>query len=194
MTKGGKYFWPASGAAATVLVLLMFYLIFGGSGVSYQNKPLDRYWFRQVPLTAGISGLGFSQRIAAPGQRYGNYEESPVATRKAFEEMGTNCLPFLVNKLGRSDSSRFKTIQKWAFKLHIGFLLGRSADAERSQAVTALIWLGEKGLFSEEIIKRIRELSQNKDAGIAAAANVVLMYSRTQPSRERGVRAFPQIL
>jgi len=176
----GKYFWLASGAAATALALLTFYLIGGGAGVSFENKPLETYWFRQVPLAAGITGM--SGRLILPGQRYGNFAESPVATRKAIETMGTNCLPLLVEKLGRRDSSRYQTIRKWAFRLRIGVVLGRSADAERAQAVTALLWLAAQEPFPQWAIAEIQALSQSKDAGIATSANVVLARSGAQPA------------
>jgi|SRR5580704_5066845 hypothetical protein len=177
MTKRGKYFWITAGLAAA---LVLFFLAKGDSGPYYEGKPLRSYWFRQLILTMPppSSGVGFyMQRIemlTQKGHQYGHYRESPIVITNAIVAMGTNCIPFLMEKLGGHDSSLRLHIEKWMNAVRISRTPWRDADLERSQAMTALIILGEKGLLPEDAVKRIRTLSQDKDPGVAASAKWVL--------------------
>jgi hypothetical protein len=179
--KRGKYFWLASGAVViTAALLLLFFDFESGSGVSFDNKPLNHYWFRQMDLTM-VSTNGFVATVntlVLRGQRYGHYLESQMSTSNAFRQMGTNCLPFLVDKLGRHDSSLGKAIQKGLFQAGIKRVLWRSADLERAQAVTALVVVNH---LPQETLNQIRALTRNPDPGVAASAKWVL--ARTQVKR-----------
>lgn len=173
--KRGKYIWLASGMAT--LALAAIFIFRSGSNASYEGKPLDPYWFRQMSMTTVYPNGIVAWKVdilTLPGQHYGHTLENEAATSNAIVAMGTNCVPFLIGKLGRRDSALGEKAQKWLLKAGITRRFWREAGYERAQAVTTLLILGQNGLLSPDAVKEIRALSQSKDPWVAGSAKCVL--------------------
>jgi hypothetical protein len=178
MTKRRKSFWLGWIAVAAILIALVLFLT-RDPGPYYEGKPLDTYWFRELSAAYGTYGGGFfvqNDVIRVQGERYGHFNESQITTSNAIVAMGTNSLPFLLQKLQKPDSAFHHKIEKWLGKVGINRTLWRDARIERAQAVTALLVLGQNRLVTPGAAQRLRELSQGSDVDVAAAANRALQY------------------
>jgi hypothetical protein len=161
---------------AGVLIVLFLPLATSPGHPKYQGKPLD-YWLSQLPLAdirwvGGSSRVSIVPRAAAGGRTYGSTLETPEASLKAIQEMGTNAIPFVFGKLQR----RLSPIQKLILKVYSwrGGKRRLFADtiAERRQAVTALLCLSP---LPEEWVGRIRKLSTNGHPETRMYAQAVLI-------------------
>ena len=172
--KRSKYFWVAGGLAIVIAALLTGEIVraWSDSRIEYQGKPL-KYWFSQTPFTV-VGTNGATSMIAffgmRDGSRYGCYLEKQDDVRKSFVAMGSNCLPFLVKKLGGRETPVSRAIRYSEYRLRIN-LRPVDKNIERGQALTALTWLSP---LPRETYEQIRALNKSSDPHVAAAAKEAL--------------------
>jgi hypothetical protein len=174
--------------------LLAGFLILGGClcwlaitdnakpNLSYQGKPL-LYWFNQLPMTRSQGAPGREIAVQSARKRarhiksgavqqYGAWMEEPEVSAEAIRTIGTNGLKFYLSKLERREGPLQSKLQKAAFELGLHRFLFADVNAEREQAVTALILLKP---LPENGVRELSALSTNSNAGIAGAARCVLV-------------------
>jgi len=110
-------------------------------------------------------------------RHYGIWSEDPEVSKRAIRAIGTDALEFYLCKLKSQDSVIQRTIQRAAFGIGVRSFLFPDAEAEREQAVTALILLKP---LPEETRVEVLKLSTNRNGQIALAARCVLI---AQPSQ-----------
>ncbi len=172
-----------AGGFALICVLGVCILVWGGRDhQSYQAKPL-KYWFHQLPLTM-VRNVGGKQTILmggkmeALGLKYGSFLEEQEKTEEAIRAIGTNGVPFFLAKLGRHESATQNWIDEHAFRWGLKRRLFDCVEAERAQAVTALIWLSP---LPDESLRELIVLSTNADSAIAGSAQYVLSSPKPVP-------------
>ena len=153
------------------------------SKLSYQGKPLG-YWFNQLPMTSihtfqGHDSFAQSARKRAKYinsgavQEYGSWLEEPEISKRAIRAIGTNGIAFYLSKLRKPRVGSFrKTIQDVALAIGSRRFLYPDVDAERDQAVTALILLKP---LPEAAERELLITSTNKSVEMARAARCVLV-------------------
>jgi hypothetical protein len=157
--------------------------------LSYDGQTLA-YWFNELPMTsigpgAGPNGVAECARKTARhiksgvSRHYGIWSEDPEISKKAIQTIGTKGLEFYLCKLKSQDSVIQRTIQRAAFGIGLRTFLFPDADAERGQAVTALVLLKP---LPEETRGELLRLSTNRNAQIAIAAHCVLIAQPSQLS------------
>jgi hypothetical protein len=92
--------------------------------------------------------------------------------------MGTNCLPFLLKKLGAHDTAISMAWLRAISVIRLKRVFVPTAELQRGQAVTALLWLDP---LPAATMERIRSLSKSDNPEVAASAKYVLQYCRKAP-------------
>jgi len=160
-------------AIAVIAVLLAreYFAARKGSGLIYNGKTLE-YWLGQTASTSVITN-GVYARIGSltiGGYTYGATVETDADVERALRAIGTNCLPFLVKKLGAHETRISRTVERLKVRLKMKVdLLGR--DWERGQAVTAFTYLDP---LPDDIYEQIRRLSKCGTPEVATSAKYVL--------------------
>jgi hypothetical protein len=150
-------------------------------GLAYQGKPIE-YWFNQLPMVKVqiVQGketacMGDKMRKghtkSGAVRKYGSWVETPEASAQAIRAMGTNGIAFYFRRLKRQDLPIRKRIQQAAFAVGVRHFLFEDVDAERGQAVTALLLLKP---LPPSAASELVALSKNSNGAIAAAARVAL--------------------
>lgn len=139
------------------------------------------YWFHRLPLVfayplPGNPGPNYAmahreQAADRLGRTYGASKPTAAQALRAVQAIGTNALPFLIQKLGRRESKSQEWIQASAFKCGIKARLFDNVSLQREQAVTALIVLMPLPSHS---VRQLETLSTNADNNIKSAAQCVL--------------------
>jgi hypothetical protein len=185
---------------ARVLWFLAVFILVGGlacwfgitgaasRGLSYKGKPIE-YWFNQLPMTKaqlveGKETIRMSDKMrkghtpSGAVRMYGSWVEEPQASAQAIRALGSNGIAFYFRRLKRQDLPIRNKIQQAAFRVGVGRFVFEDVDAERGQAVTALILLKPlpPGPASELVT-----LSKNSNGAIAAAARCVLATGASFP-------------
>jgi hypothetical protein len=170
-----KNLWLAGGAFVLVAATIGFFAVraASSSGVSYNGKPLE-YWFSQTPImfvsTNGSADMVLNIPIRPHGEGYGCCLEKDDDVKRAFWSMGTNCLPFLVRKLGGHKTRVSWYVIYWQHRLGIK-RIPADKDIERGQAIVALKWMDPLPM---QTCEKIQALSKCKNPEVAAAAKEAL--------------------
>jgi hypothetical protein len=190
LLKRRVYVWMGIVAVAVITALLTLEYLSAetSSGVAYNGKSLE-YWLSQTPMTWVMTNGSYAraETMSISGHIYGSTLEKSDDVDRAFLVMGTNCLPFLIKKLGVHQSRIAAAVERLTYRLKIKRIprVINSWDKliERAQAVTAL-----KSMESlpDETYEQIRALSKSSDPEIARSAKHVLdMSHKTSDEKSR---------
>lgn len=137
-----------------------------------------------VPTEGGSDpgAMGFATSL---GQNYGSANPNEVDGIKAFNAMGTDALPYLLDKLQGTDNVLEKALTKAATKTSVPTIPFRNAELERLQAVTALIALEN---VTPEAHRTLVEMSNGDQTNEIARAASFILKRRAALKSEDGPR------
>lgn len=168
--------------AGLVLTVLVLTLCWPSRQPSYQGHPFA-YWFRELPFLVPASGPIPNRAITVgvPPRSWGHHE-TPSAAIAAIQAMGTNAVPFLLPKLRRGDAPQPTALQLVLLKIGYRRPLFANIEAERGQALTALICLAPlpPGTLAE--LRQMSNTATNSAASRYAA--VVLQFDTNSALRD----------
>lgn len=153
------------------LLIVEFISRINNSGIVYNGNSLE-YWLSQTRATMVMTNGTSAQfaSITIDTHTYGLTSEPQDDVREAFRAMGTNCLPFLVERLNVHETRISTATDRLRRKLNMK-LTSPGRMLERGQAVTAL---GFFNTLPDETCEQIRVLSKSSNPEVAASAKYVL--------------------
>jgi hypothetical protein len=140
--------------------------------LSYDGRLLA-YWFNELPPTILFpdGAIGYCEKAVKRGRTYGRKREKANESLAAIRVMGTNAIPFLLQKLSRQEPPFRERVEAFLSKCGMRRSLFPDADIERGQAVTALIALNP---LPPGTLLELRNLSNNSTNNIGRCAAFVL--------------------
>ena len=141
---------------------------------AYQGRGIEE-WFKELPLTViPPPGTWFGDeraRFKSYGQSYGSASPTSTSAAQALAAMGTNALPYLLEKLQGRDSGTERVLTRAARETGVRKLPFRDAELERLQAVSGLI---ELKTLTPEAWRVITGLTNSAQTNVAVAARYIL--------------------
>jgi hypothetical protein len=173
-----------------VIAGLAWFFVQGQKEPEYNGRPLS-YWLNELPrrdpiLSADIKAMlaptlpaGTTVSFSFPtgpityfGKVYGSSNSLELKAAAAIRSLGTNCIPFLLQKFRAYDVQPKRFVMEHLNKMRRGqWLPGKSHDPSRWQAITAFELLGTN---AAPAIPEIRVLSTNSNRVISTSAKIVL--------------------
>jgi hypothetical protein len=161
-------------SAGIFLAALVFYLCIHLKQPAYGGYPLE-YWFNKLsPTIVSAGSIMTADQMSMGGRTYGSQRESQNTSRSAIQNISTNGLPFLMQKLAKHEAPLANLVQLWLSKCGVRRSLFPSAEIERGQAVTALLALSP---LSPETISKLRILSKESGTSVGQSAAYLLRAS-----------------
>ena len=138
---------------------------------AYRGQPLP-YWFNELPLTiVGARSIESAEQLDEGGRKYGSQRERPAVSLAAIQMMGADGLPFIMHKLARQEATFTKWAQRFAYRCGIRYPLFANREAERAQAVTALLVLSP---LPADAVSQLQTLSRNNTNSVGLFATYLL--------------------
>lgn len=153
---------------------------------AYRGQPLA-YWFNELPLTiVRANSIESAEQLDDGGRKYGSQRERPAVSLAAIQMMGADGLPFIMHKLARPEPTFTKWAQWLAYRCGIRHPLFANREAERAQAVTALLALSP---LPPDAASQLQRLSRNNTNSVGLLATYLLTAS-TNPNFISPIRRF----
>ena len=160
-----------AGAVCLIVAALAVRLSRTAQVPAYNGRPLGD-WFHELPVTSIRPGLVMtSQSVTLLGRTYGNSQVQPRESLSAIQRIGTNGIPFLMQKLSWAGFPCSKQLYAIALRAGMKRALFADPELERGQAATALLALPS---LPESAVERLRKLSSNTNSNIGATAAYIL--------------------
>jgi hypothetical protein len=140
----------------------------------HEGKKLD-YWFEQLPCAhvRWVAGqtrvISITPTANSHGYIYGSTIEQPWDAIRAIESMGTNAIPFLMEKLQQPDSRMVIALQKSGFRLGLDTPLFPDNHVARAQAMTGLLALEPLPGIWRDVLEKLSKSDSGRVAGAAKA-------------------------
>jgi hypothetical protein len=171
MRKSRMIFWAAFAVCLGALLISFS----TPSLPEYKGKSLD-VWFRGLPLSNKEEGsvrINVWREWNEEGFAYGTPNAAyQVECISAIRALGSNAVPYAMDKLTRRGLPYMKAVQKWANKIGLRPAFLRNPERERAQAATALILVSP---LPPDALARLNELT--KDNNSNPQADHVLLLS-----------------